>query len=134
MKTMFRNFFQLFKDFRELQPWLNLSIHPWADQLGGCARSRGSLIARDVGTILSGLRAARIQGFKVAGFHAATAPSTHTSALRSGHANYIMRRFEIDTFLENIEKYKIPSYFYAISVFPRNDNQKVDRKKIKEII
>lgn len=40
-------------------------------------------------------------------FHAATAPSTHTSALRSGHANYIMRRFEVDTFLENIEKYKI---------------------------
>jgi len=40
-------------------------------------------------------------------FHAAAAPSTHTSALRSGHANYIMRRFEVDTFLENIEKYKI---------------------------
>ncbi|KAF2476219.1 putative AMP-binding enzyme [Lindgomyces ingoldianus] len=40
-------------------------------------------------------------------FHAATAPSTHTSALRSGHAQYIMRRFEVNAFMAYAEKYRI---------------------------
>lgn len=40
-------------------------------------------------------------------FHAATAPSTHTSPLRSGHEQYIMRRFEVNAFLENCEKFKV---------------------------
>ncbi|OCL09846.1 AMP-binding enzyme [Glonium stellatum] len=43
-------------------------------------------------------------------FHAATAPSTHISALRSGHANYIMRRFEVNSFLGNVEKYKVTDF------------------------
>jgi 4-coumarate--CoA ligase len=40
-------------------------------------------------------------------FHAATAPSTHTGALRSGHANFIMRRFVPSTFLSNLTLHSI---------------------------
>lgn len=40
-------------------------------------------------------------------FHAATAPSTHTSALRSGQPNYIMKRFEVNSFLTYAEKYQV---------------------------
>lgn len=40
-------------------------------------------------------------------FHAASAPSTHTSVIRSGIVTYVMRRFDIEDFLSSIEKYKI---------------------------
>lgn len=40
-------------------------------------------------------------------FHAAAAPTTHTSALRSGHQNFIMRRFELQKFLAAIRTYEI---------------------------
>ncbi|KAF2651247.1 4-coumarate-CoA ligase-like protein [Lophiostoma macrostomum CBS 122681] len=40
-------------------------------------------------------------------FHAATAPSTHISPLRSGHVQYIMRRFEVNAFLTFCQKYSI---------------------------
>ncbi|ORY08703.1 hypothetical protein BCR34DRAFT_603351 [Clohesyomyces aquaticus] len=40
-------------------------------------------------------------------FHAATAPSTHTSALRAGHVQYIMRRFDPTKYLSYAEKFRI---------------------------
>jgi 4-coumarate--CoA ligase len=40
-------------------------------------------------------------------FHAACVPVAHTSALRSGHVSLVMRRFELDPFLANIEKFSI---------------------------
>lgn len=40
-------------------------------------------------------------------FHAAAAPSTHTSALKAGHVGVVMRRFELEPFLANIEKFRI---------------------------
>jgi acyl-CoA synthetase (AMP-forming)/AMP-acid ligase II len=40
-------------------------------------------------------------------FHAATAPSTHVSPLRSGHVQYIMRRFEVNAFLTFCEKFSV---------------------------
>ncbi|KAK5719119.1 hypothetical protein LTR15_007642 [Elasticomyces elasticus] len=43
-------------------------------------------------------------------FHAAMAPYTHTSALRSGYPSYIMRRFDLIPYLENTEKFKITSF------------------------
>ncbi|KAF2732344.1 acetyl-CoA synthetase-like protein [Polyplosphaeria fusca] len=40
-------------------------------------------------------------------FHVATVPSIHSSPLRSGHKVWIMRRFELETFLSAIERLKI---------------------------
>lgn len=40
-------------------------------------------------------------------FHAATAPSTITGALRSGHPNYIMARFEPTLYLQNVQRFSI---------------------------
>lgn len=40
-------------------------------------------------------------------FHAAAVPATHTTPLRSGHVVYVMRRFELEPFLRNIEQYQI---------------------------
>lgn len=40
-------------------------------------------------------------------FHAAAAPSTHFSTLKSGYITYIMRRFDLNEFLDAIEKYNI---------------------------
>ena len=40
-------------------------------------------------------------------FHAATFPLAHTTALKTGHAAYVMRRFELEKFLANVEKYQI---------------------------
>ncbi|KAF2101590.1 amp dependent CoA ligase [Rhizodiscina lignyota] len=40
-------------------------------------------------------------------FHAAVGPAVHTSALRAGQQNYIMRRFDLEGFLSAVEKYQI---------------------------
>lgn len=40
-------------------------------------------------------------------FHAAAVPATHVSALKAGHTLYVMRRFEIELFLQTMEKYSI---------------------------
>lgn len=38
-------------------------------------------------------------------------------------------------FLEtNLEKYKVPAYFYSIQNLPRNSNQKINRSELKKII
>lgn len=40
-------------------------------------------------------------------FHAAVFPVAHTTALKAGQASYVMRRFELEGFLKNIEKYQL---------------------------
>ena len=40
-------------------------------------------------------------------FHAAIAPTTHTSTLKAGHPSIVMRRFDLPNFLLNIEKHKV---------------------------
>ncbi len=47
-------------------------------------------------------------------FHAALAPRAHTSTLRQGDKTYIMRRFDLESFLANIERFGVTS----ISVVP----------------
>lgn len=40
-------------------------------------------------------------------FHAAAFPSAHTTALKAGNITYVMRRFDLETFLRNIERFQI---------------------------
>ena len=40
-------------------------------------------------------------------FHAAAFPVAHTTTLKSGHVAYIMRRFDLEGFLQNIERYQV---------------------------
>ena len=40
-------------------------------------------------------------------FHAAAFPSAHTTTLKAGHTSYVMRRFDLEGFLANIEKFHI---------------------------
>ncbi|KAH6704208.1 4-coumarate-CoA ligase-like protein [Leptodontidium sp. MPI-SDFR-AT-0119] len=40
-------------------------------------------------------------------FHAAAAPIAHTTPLRDGQVSFVMRRFELEPFLANVEKFKI---------------------------
>ncbi|OQV02545.1 hypothetical protein CLAIMM_07730 [Cladophialophora immunda] len=47
-------------------------------------------------------------------FHAAIAPRCHTSTLKLGEKAYVMRRFELEPFLANIEKFKVTE-FYVVS-------------------
>ncbi|KAI1625500.1 amp dependent CoA ligase [Exophiala viscosa] len=44
-------------------------------------------------------------------FHAAVGPRVHTSLLKSGEAGYVMRRFELEPFLANVEKYKVTELY-----------------------
>jgi len=40
-------------------------------------------------------------------FHAAVFPVAHTTTLKAGHASYVLRRFELEGFLQTIENYQI---------------------------
>lgn len=40
-------------------------------------------------------------------FHASIAPAVHTSALKRGITNYVMRRFDVEIYLRSIEMFKI---------------------------
>ncbi len=57
-------------------------------------------------------------------FHAAAAPSTHVGALASGHVIYMMRRFELESFLTAVETFKatelmlVPPIVIAILMSP----------------
>ena len=42
-------------------------------------------------------------------FHAAVAPRAHTSTFKKGNRTYIMRRFDLELFLANIERYGVTS-------------------------
>jgi acyl-CoA synthetase (AMP-forming)/AMP-acid ligase II len=44
-------------------------------------------------------------------FHAAIAPRCHTSTLKLGERSYVMRRFELESYLANIERFKITELF-----------------------
>lgn len=46
-------------------------------------------------------------------FHVASVPGMHVSPLRSGHAVWIMRRFELEAYLAAIEKFQINSLSVA---------------------
>ncbi|KAF2270820.1 acetyl-CoA synthetase-like protein [Lojkania enalia] len=70
-------------------------------------------------------------------FHAATAPSTHISPLRSGHEQYIARRFEVNSYLDHIENYKItdltlvPPMVTAIVSLPIDDS--IKKRKLHHV-
>lgn len=40
-------------------------------------------------------------------FHAAAVPTAHTTTLKAGHESIVMRRFDLEQFLANIQKHKI---------------------------
>ena len=44
-------------------------------------------------------------------FHAAIGPRALMTALKTGEDTYLMRRFELDTYIRNIEKYKITELY-----------------------
>ncbi|KAK5280818.1 hypothetical protein LTR20_002260 [Exophiala xenobiotica] len=44
-------------------------------------------------------------------FHAAVGPRVHTSSLKNGETSYIMRRFELESFLANIEQFKVTELY-----------------------
>lgn len=70
-------------------------------------------------------------------FHAASAPSTHTSPLRSGRASYIMRRFELETFLKNIEKFEITDFIavppVVIAIIMSPLSKKYSLKSVRDV-
>ncbi|KAF2806774.1 AMP-binding enzyme [Mytilinidion resinicola] len=41
-------------------------------------------------------------------FRAASVSGVHTTPLRAGHVTYVMRRFELESYLQNLEKWEIP--------------------------
>ncbi|KAJ9603540.1 hypothetical protein H2200_011726 [Cladophialophora chaetospira] len=47
-------------------------------------------------------------------FHAAIAPRCHTSTLKLGETSYVMRRFELEPYLSNVEKFKVTE-LYVVS-------------------
>lgn len=53
----------------------------------------------------NGLQASRIVAIPI--FHVAAATSTHFGALKSGHTIYMMRRFDLQTYLVANERYQI---------------------------
>ncbi|KAH8650009.1 AMP-binding enzyme [Xylariales sp. PMI_506] len=71
-------------------------------------------------------------------FHAAVAPRCHTSSLKNGESNYIMRRFELEPFLSNIQKYQItdaimvPPIAVAVCMSPVTKNYSL--KSLKQIL
>jgi len=44
-------------------------------------------------------------------FHAAMAPDTHVSALRSGYTTHIMRRFVLADFLDSVERFSVTHFW-----------------------
>ncbi|OAG34742.1 hypothetical protein AYO21_11090 [Fonsecaea monophora] len=47
-------------------------------------------------------------------FHAAIAPRCHTTTLKLGERAYVMRRFDLESYLANIDKFKVTE-FYVVS-------------------
>ncbi|KAF2741390.1 acetyl-CoA synthetase-like protein [Polyplosphaeria fusca] len=66
-------------------------------------------------------------------FHAATAPSTHTSPMRSGHVQIIMRRFDTNAYLRHAETFQVtdltlvPPMVTALVMSPIPSAQKQQR-------
>ena len=49
----------------------------------------------------------RVSLYPLPMFHAAVAPKLHTNTFRTGEKSYIMRRFDLELYLANIEKYGV---------------------------
>jgi acyl-CoA synthetase (AMP-forming)/AMP-acid ligase II len=68
-------------------------------------------------------------------FHVATAPCTHFSPLNNGIQTYVMRRFELELWLQNIEKYQITDLASVppiiISVIMSDKRKKYSMKSVK---
>ena len=70
-------------------------------------------------------------------FHAATAPSTHISALKAGHVQVIMRRYDPGAFIDMVEKYAItdltlvPPQVTSLLALPMPTEQK--KAKLKNV-
>lgn len=68
-------------------------------------------------------------------FHAAAVPSTHYGALKSGFQIFIMRRFELDSFLKYIELYQITDITVvppmAIAIIMSPSSKKYNLKSIR---
>ena len=68
-------------------------------------------------------------------FHAAIAPRAHTSTFRAGDKTYIMRRFDLEQFLANIEKFKVTGLTLvppmAIAIIMTPLNKKYSLKSIR---
>ena len=61
-------------------------------------------------------------------FHAATVPIALTSALKSGHTCFVMRRFELEPFLSNIQKYQINDLGMVPPIVIATINSPITRK------
>ena len=68
-------------------------------------------------------------------FHVATAPCTHFSPLNNGVQTYVMRRFELEPWLYNIERYQITDLASVppiiISVIMSDQRKKYSMKSVK---
>jgi len=68
-------------------------------------------------------------------FHAAIAPRAHTGTFKKGDKTYIMRRFDLEQFLANIEKYGVTGLSVvppmAIAIIMSPLNQQYSLKSIK---
>ena len=68
-------------------------------------------------------------------FHVAVAPCTHFSPLNNGIPTYVMRRFELEPWLQNIEKYEITDLASVppiiISVIMSDARKKYSMKTVK---
>ncbi|KAE8139066.1 hypothetical protein BDV38DRAFT_291781 [Aspergillus pseudotamarii] len=72
-------------------------------------------------------------------FHAAIAPLMHIGALRSGYVMYVMRRFELNAYLEFLEKYDITDLIVVppiLTAILKSEHPEKERclKKVKNIV
>lgn len=69
-------------------------------------------------------------------FHVAVVPRSHTAALKNGETAYIMRRFELEPFLANIEKFKVTELYIvsamAVAIAMSPLLQKYSLKSIRQ--
>lgn len=69
-------------------------------------------------------------------FHVAVAPRVHFSPLRSGIKTYIMRRFDLEAFLANIERFSITDFItvppIVIAIIMNPASQKYSLKSIRQ--
>ncbi|KAB8224232.1 hypothetical protein BDV33DRAFT_199628 [Aspergillus novoparasiticus] len=72
-------------------------------------------------------------------FHAAIAPLMHIGALRSGYVMYIMRRFELNSYLEFVDRYNITDLIVVppiLTAILKSEHPEKERRlqKVKNIV
>jgi 4-coumarate--CoA ligase len=71
-------------------------------------------------------------------FHASAVPVTHTTPLRAGDTTYVMRRFDLESFLRLLEQYEIPDITVvppiAIATIMSPLNQRYSLKKSRNAL